>query len=210
MPEARHELAPTGTLRFAVNLSNPSLSRVEGGCTLGPAPDAARHIARRLGVTLTILPYPSGGAIMKAAGEWGAAVLAVETSRESLVFSPTIAFVDAMFAASSGGPAAFGDVDRDEVRIASAAGAAYTAHLSRTIKSATLLITSTPSAALDALLSHRCEVAAGLREALEEATAQAAALRLLPEPFLRVPQAIAVPAAHHAAAKFVRVALSEL
>ena len=57
--QAKAELAPTGVLRAAINMSNFLLvtGRTESGDPDGVSPDMARTIARRLGVDVTFLPY---------------------------------------------------------------------------------------------------------------------------------------------------------
>ena len=67
----RDELAPTGTLRAGINLSNALLvtGRTESGDPVGVAPDLAAEIARRLDVPLQLVPYARPGFLADAAPE---------------------------------------------------------------------------------------------------------------------------------------------
>jgi ABC-type amino acid transport substrate-binding protein len=63
-------LAPTGTLRAAINMSNFLLvtDKTEDGLPIGVSASLAAHVAARLGVPLTLMPYPSPPALCEAAG----------------------------------------------------------------------------------------------------------------------------------------------
>ena len=58
-------LAPTGTLRAAINMSNFLLvtDKTEDGMPIGVSASLAAHIAARLGVPLTLMPYPNPPAL---------------------------------------------------------------------------------------------------------------------------------------------------
>jgi polar amino acid transport system substrate-binding protein len=60
----RSELAPTGTLRVALNMSNFLLTATDPviGEPCGIAADLGRELGQRLGVPVTVLPYPNPGA----------------------------------------------------------------------------------------------------------------------------------------------------
>lgn len=63
-------LTPTGTLRAAVNMSNFLLvtDKTEDGLPIGVSATVAAHLAARLGVPLTLMPYPSPPLLCEAAG----------------------------------------------------------------------------------------------------------------------------------------------
>ena len=64
----RDELAPTGTLRVALNLSNNLLvsSAPANGEPSGITPDLGRELARRLGVPVAFVRYPGPGDLVEA------------------------------------------------------------------------------------------------------------------------------------------------
>src|SRR6185295_19188489 len=81
---ARAELAPTGKLRVALQLSNEVLVEGRGENQLGGvAVELGQRIAKVLGVPFEGIPYPSGGRLTEAAGrgEWDIAFLSIETGR---------------------------------------------------------------------------------------------------------------------------------
>ena len=59
------ELAPTGTLRAALNFGNPVLVQRDPvtGQARGVTPELAAELARRLGVPLTLVPFESAGKV---------------------------------------------------------------------------------------------------------------------------------------------------
>ena len=66
---ARVELAPTGTLRVALNMSNFLLTATDPatGAPCGLAADLGRELGARLGVPVELIPYPNPGVLADAA-----------------------------------------------------------------------------------------------------------------------------------------------
>ena len=62
------ELAPTGKLRAGINMSNFLLvtGKAATGDPQGVSPDMAAEVARRLGVPLQLVPFPSPGQLADA------------------------------------------------------------------------------------------------------------------------------------------------
>ena len=67
-PEIIAQLAPHGTLRAGINLSNFLLvtGRDAFGSPEGVSPDMARALAERLGVPLRLVPFASPGLVADA------------------------------------------------------------------------------------------------------------------------------------------------
>ena len=65
----RDELAPTGVLRAAINLSNFLLvtDKTAAGDPVGVSPDMARAVADRLGVGVEYISYATPGELADAA-----------------------------------------------------------------------------------------------------------------------------------------------
>ena len=80
--EARNDLAPHGVLRAGINEGNQVLvsARSADGGPDGVAPALAAELARRLGVPLQLVPYPSPGMLGDRAGadEWDRVRFAIE------------------------------------------------------------------------------------------------------------------------------------
>ncbi len=82
---ARSELAPTGTLRVALNMSNFLLTATDPatGEPRGIAADLGRELGQRLGVPVALLPYPNPGVLADAAmtGVWDVGFIGAEPQR---------------------------------------------------------------------------------------------------------------------------------
>ena len=73
-PQVLHDLAPTGTLRAAINLGNPVLARAGADGPVGLSVDLARALARRLGVPVAFVTFAGAGAVSATAGSGTRAV----------------------------------------------------------------------------------------------------------------------------------------
>jgi polar amino acid transport system substrate-binding protein len=202
------ELAPTGTMRAAINVANTALVALrKDGSLAGRIPDLAGRIGRRLGVPVELIGYPSGGAILAdlGASRWDVAFLAVDPARtDRLIYSRPFAQVEASFAVPTDSALSHAaEADRLGLRIATARDSAYELHLKRTLSHATILSHDTPAAALEAMLAGRCELAAGVRDTLERAAVKRAQLRVLEGAFMAIPQAVALERRHSRGAAFV-------
>lgn len=207
--EIAHEIAPTGAIRAAVNISNAALARINAatGVLTGPSIDLAQALAAETGFPLTILQYPSAAAILAAAdrSEWDIAFIAADPSRvDRFSFSPPYAFVTATFLVPAQSEyMRVADVDKPGSIIAAAQGAAYTKQLERLIKHATILHVGTAAEATEQLKAGACHAAAGLKQSLEAAAAEDANLRKLDDAFSEIPQTIAVLREMELAAAFL-------
>ena len=192
------EIAPSGPIRAAVNMSNAALIRwdQQEGTLVGPSAEIAARIARELDHGLSLLQFGSAADILSDAngGKWDIAFIASDPSRtDRFSFSPPYICVEATYLVPEGSPyRTADDLDSDEIRIASARSAAYTKQLERTLKRATVLHVDSPTAALDFLVNHECDAAAGLTEFLFNASKRMERFRLVDGVFSRIPQTIAV------------------
>src|SRR3954465_13577773 len=86
-PALRGELAPTGTLRVGLNLSNTLLisSAPADGEPTGIAPDLGRELARRLTPPVAFVRYPRPGELVEAvsSGVWDIGVIGADPLRAS-------------------------------------------------------------------------------------------------------------------------------
>ena len=147
MDRARQELAPNGTLRVGLNLSNFLLINrgTPVGVHEGIVPDLAQALAAELGVGLQFVPFPSPGPLGDAVEQnlWDVAFLADEPARaKTIAFSPAYLEIQATYLVPAGSPLKrVEDVDRPGVRIAAMGSGAYTLYLQRTLKHAELVLT---------------------------------------------------------------------
>ncbi|WP_427024901.1 hypothetical protein ACP4J4_02890 [Aureimonas ureilytica] len=192
---ARRELLPTGALRLAVNIANAEMAaETSPGRFEGKAIDLSRRLAADWSIPVVILPFASGGAILGDLEAWDAAVLAVEPSRrDRLHFLPPFARVDATLATLGRSDISTClDADAPGVRIAVVRGAAYTVHLEASTAQAELVPFDSPRDARAALLDGTCDVVAGIRSTLAGLARENAAVRLMEDDVLCIPQALAI------------------
>lgn len=191
--------AASRPLRIAINLANAALVRIEehDGEPHGIAVDLACALGVWLDRPVRLVTFPSAGAVMASVGTdaWDIAFLAIDPTRtDRVAYSRPYMRIEGVFAVRDTSALRDGsDVDRPHVRIASAAGAAYHAHLTRSLRHAELVTVPVPDDALHLLCESGCEVAAGVRQSVEAFVAQRRDLRLLPGRFMAIEQAMAVP-----------------
>lgn len=203
------DLAPTGTLRAAINLGNAVLARKgAAGALSGVSVDLARALSERLGVPLSLVPYDSAGAVSDtaASGNWDICFLARDPKRaEGVVFTAPYLVIEGSYLVPAGSPISATDaVDREGVRIAVGRGSAYDLYLTRTIRHATLVRAPTSPAAIALFAESGLEVAANVRQPLEAYAAAHPEVRMLPGRFMEIAQAMGVPKGRDAGATYLR------
>jgi polar amino acid transport system substrate-binding protein len=209
-PNVVSELAPTGTLRAGINLSNFLLvtGRSAAGDPEGVAPDMAGEIARRLGVPLKLVPYKTPGELADAAdtGAWDIGLIGAEPQRaEKIAFTAAYCEIEATYLVPAGSPLkAIADVDRAGVRIAVTGRSAYGLWLDRNIKSATLVRSDTLDSACAQFVSDKLDALAGLRPRLITDVKKLPGTRILDGQFTAVQQAIGTGRKNAAGAAYLR------
>ena len=209
------ELAPGGALRAGINMANGLLvtGSTATGDPAGVAPDMAREIADRLGVTVAYVPFASPSEVANAAGgdAWDIALIAAEPARaESIAFSTAYVEIEATYLVpESASLLSIEDVDRPGKRIAVSAGTAYDLYLSRSLEHAELLRTEGQASAVDLFLTEKLDALAGLRPALNRQVGELPGTRILPGRFTAVQQAIGTHPEHAAAAAFLQKFVTE-
>jgi polar amino acid transport system substrate-binding protein len=213
--EIRQELAPTGTLRAGINMSNFLLvsSRGPNDEPRGVSPDMAAHIAGLLGVPLALVPFPRPGALADAVDDnvWDIGLIGAEPQRaEKIAFSAAYAEIEATYLVPPGSPVTtMAEVDQPGNRIAVTARAAYDLWLERNIHRATLVRTDTLDSAFTKFLEEKFEVLAGLRPRLLTDVASLPGARILEGNFTTVQQAIGTSRRNTAGAAFVAEAVEK-
>jgi polar amino acid transport system substrate-binding protein len=206
----RADLAPTGTLRAAINYGNPVLAQGSPatGDLRGVAVDLARELARRIGVPVTLVPYDAAGKMTDAVktGAWDIAFLAVDPARAAEIdFTAPYVEIEGTYLVPAGSQLrTVEDVDRDGVRIAISAKSAYDLFLARNLKHAQIVRAPSIPASIDLFASDKLEAVAGVRQALVTASARIPGSRVLDGRFMVIPQAAGVPTGRAAGARYVR------
>lgn len=210
LSEIISELAPNGTLRVGVNLSNFLLVTGEtpAGDPVGVSPDMGRTIAERLGVNVSYVTFASPGEVADGALEdvWDIALIADEPSRaEQIAFTNAYVEIEATYMVPEGSPIqTIEDVDKPGVRIAVSNRAAYDLYLTRNLKHATLVRAEGLPATVEMFASEKLDVLAGLRPALIDNASELGNMHILDGRFSTVQQAIGTPSKNKAATAFLQ------
>ena len=211
---ARADLAPNGRLRAALNHANTLLISTRGPDPTGVAPDLARELAGRAGATVEFVGYANAGLAADAAasGAWDVAFIGAEPQRAGdITFSPAYVEIEASYLVPPGSPLArIDDVDRDGVHIATAARAAYTLFLQRTLRHAALVEADGLPGAFARFVEMKLDALAGLKPNLIADAARVPGARVLPGRFTAVQQSIGVPRPRAAAAAYLEAFVKEI
>jgi polar amino acid transport system substrate-binding protein len=207
-PEILAQVAPTGVLRAAINMSNFLLvtGRGPNGEPDGVSPGMARAIAERLGVPVQYILFPRPGELADAVGRWDIGLIGAEPQRaEKIAFTAAYAEIEATYLVRGPSPiTALDQVDRPGVRIAVTARAAYDLWLERNIHQAKLLRAESLDGAFELFQREGLEVLAGLKPRLLADAEALPGARILPGNFTTVQQAIGTARANLAAAAWLR------
>lgn len=210
----RAALAPTGTLRIGVNLSNFLLTaRDAAGNISGVAVDVGRELARRLGVPHNVTGYDTPGLLGDAVQSWDVGFLADEPARAKLItFSPAYVEIEATYLVPAGSKIGSVEaVDRPGVRIAVSNRSAYELYLTRALKHAELTRIDGVDNSFKQFAAGGFDALAGLRPRLIKDEKALPGSRLLPGRFTAVQQAAGTPKDRgDAAAAYVRAFIEEV
>jgi polar amino acid transport system substrate-binding protein len=209
-PPGAAELAPTGSIRAALNFANNVLAirDARGGEPAGIAVDLARELGRRLDLPVGFVTYDSASAIADAAGTgaWDIAFLAADPAREgTIAFTAPYLELEATYMVPAGSRIrTLGEVDVPGIRIAARPRSAYDLFLRRSLAHAELVYPRDAETDVDVLVSGRADVLAGLRHALADTAATVPGARMLEGRFASMQQAIGAPKGREAAAAYLR------
>jgi len=210
------ELAPTGTLRAGMNLTNTLFTRKDPatGELRGVAVDVMRELGSRLGVPVEFVVHATPGEVADTVnkGTWDVAILAIEASRaETISFSPPISEIEATYAVHKDSPLrSVDEVDAPGVRISAPAKAGYELYLSRALKNATLIRAKDNPESLVIFNERRAEAVAGLKPMLLDAMAKMPEARLLEGRFMAVNHGLSIPRGRPAADAFLKQAVQDM
>lgn len=213
---ARTELAPTGTLRAAINYGNPILAVRDPatGEPRGVSVDLSRELARRLDVPVTFVIYEAAGKVVAdlKSGTWDVACLAVDPARaDEISFTAPYMMIEGAYLVTEASPIRRNeDVDRQGVSVVVGEGSAYDLFLSRNLKSATIVRAPTSPAVTDLFMAQKLDVAAGIRQQLEADARRIPGLRLLEGRFMVIHQAMGIPQGRTAGAEYLQKFIEEM
>lgn len=215
-PDIALELAPSGTLRAAINFGNSVLAQPDpaGGVPHGVSGDLARELAKRLGTPIVYVTFDAAGKVFEASktGAWDVAFMAIDPVRaEGLEFTGPYVVIEGAYAVPMDSPLKSNeDVDREGVRIAVARGSAYDLYLTRTIKKAKLVREPSGTEALAMFRRDKIEVAAGVKQPIVAFAGQYPEFRVLPGRFMVIEQAMAAPKGRDAGVRYLHGFVEEM
>jgi polar amino acid transport system substrate-binding protein len=212
--EVVKELAPTGTLRAAINAGNVVLVQKSLSGVSGATVDLANELAPHLGVPVGLTVYETAGKVTDAvkAGAWDIAFLAIEPARAAVIgFTAPYVIIEGTYMVANDSPLkTVADVDRDGIRIAVARGSAYDLYLTRTLQHATLVHYPSPPEALQGFVADNLDAAAGVRQFLNGFAKTNPAMRVMPEHFQEIREAMGTPLGRDAGLQYLRGFVEEM
>jgi polar amino acid transport system substrate-binding protein len=210
------EMAPTGTLRVALNMINFLLisGKNSEGVPVGVAPDLARTIAERIGVPLQLIQYGSPGELADDADKnvWDIGLIGAEPVRaQKIDFSTAYVEIEATYLVPPDSSLKHAsEVDRPGNRIAVSARSAYDLWLTRNIQHAQLLHAEGFEATFALFVEQKLEAMAALKPGLLGDVARLPGSRILEGNFTTVQQSIGVPKGRLAAANYLQAFVNEI
>lgn len=195
----RAALAPSGTLRAAINFGNPILANRDAatGDAKGVSVDLARELSRRLGVPVELVIYTAAGKVVEGikTGAWDIGFFAIDPARAvDIDFSAAYVVIEGAYLVNRDSPIKKNeDVDSDGVRVVVGRGSAYDLYLTRAFKKAVIVRAPTSPTVTDMMVADKLEVAAGVKQQLEADAKRLPGLRLLDGRFMTIDQAMAIP-----------------
>lgn len=213
--QARAELAPTGVLRAAINLSNFLLvtGSTRSGDPQGVSPSMAAEVARRLGVECRYVPFATPGELADAAADdvWDIGLIGAEPERAKTIdFTAAYVEIEATYLVPAGSSIqSIDEVDREGVRIAVASRSAYELWLRDNIQHAELVQAQGLDGSYDVFVEQQLEALAGLRPRLVTDLQGLPGARILDGQFSAVQQAIGIRQGRPVGAAFLREFVEE-
>jgi len=198
-------LAPTGTLRAAINLGNPILAGTDAtGQPVGVSIDLARGFAAQLGVPVALMVFDAAGKSVDAVTQAQADIgfFAIDPLRGAgIAFTAPYVLIEGAYLVRAASPLVDNaEVDRAGHRVVVGKGSAYDLHLSRALQHAEIVRAPTSPTVVDTFLAEGADVAAGVKQQLEADAGRVPGLRLLPGRFMVIQQAMGLPKDRGAAA----------
>ena len=172
--EIRRALAPTGTLRAGINLSNFLLvsGRNADGAPAGVSPDLARRIAGILDVPCQFVAFDTPGELADAVADdlWDIGNIAHEPDRARLIdFSQPYVLIDAHFLVRSYSKLAnIDDIDQKGISIAAFDRSAYDLWLRDNLRYASIIAANSIQHSHDLFMGGEVDVLASLRPRLQK------------------------------------------
>jgi polar amino acid transport system substrate-binding protein len=183
--EARQALAPTGTLRVALQLANPlNVTQAAPSAEMtGVGLDLGKELAQRLGVPFEPVFYPSVGALLDTSqsGAWDVAFVGFSAARaQQWDFTGLHVEVEFGYLIPAGSSiSTMEQVDRPAVRIAVQQNSGPDTFFTGTLKNAVVIRAASNPAALELVKSGAADVMGSIKPVLFEFASQWPGSRVL-------------------------------
>jgi polar amino acid transport system substrate-binding protein len=215
-PDVVKGLAPTGTLRAAINFGNPVLAQRNAatGAPQGVSVALARELGRRLDVPVELVTFDAAGKVFDAlrSDSWDVAFLAIEPARATeIAFTAPYVLIEGTYLVPADSPLRrIEDVDRAGVRIAVGNKSAYDLYLTRTLKHAQLVRAPTSPAAIELFVKDGLEAAGGVKQPLVQFARANPNVRVMDGRFMAIEQAMGVPKTRQAGIAWLSAFVEEM
>jgi len=209
-PAALQALAPTGSLRVALQLGSPHnvVRDAATGEMKGVGHDLGRELAGRLRVPFVPVMYPSVGALLEGgkAGAWDVAFVGFSPARaKDWDFTPVHLQMEFGYLVPAGSSiGAMDDVDRAGVRVAVQEKSQPDALISRTLKNATVVRGSSLGATSEMLKTGNAEAIFSIKPSLFEVSNRLPGSRVLEGRLGIDPHAMVMPKGRDPGAAYAR------
>lgn len=196
-PQVAAELAPSGTLRAAINYGNAVLAvrNQQTGVLEGVSVDLAQELGKRLHVPVKLVPYSAARSVVEGAGkkEWDVAFAGADPARaQDMVFTDPYLIIEGGYMVRQDSPIKTNaDVDKDGVQIAISKGSAYDLFLTKEIRHARLVHTGDPADTTEMMMAKKLDVVAGVKQRNIADAQRIPGLRQLDGSFMQIRQAMA-------------------
>jgi polar amino acid transport system substrate-binding protein len=209
--EVLKELAPTGTLRAAINMGNIVLAQGTNDKPSGVTPELAHELAKRLGVQAKLTCFDAAGKAFNAlkANEVDIVFLAIEPVRAAEIeFTAPYVIIEGCYAVlQDSALKSPEDVDKPGIRVGVNVNSAYDLFLTRSLQNAQL-VRSTDGA--QTFLDQKLEACGGVKQALQGFIAKNPNVRLIEPRFMEIRQAMGTAKGKLAGAAYLRAFIEEM
>lgn len=209
-------LAPSGRLRAAINFGNPVLAQRDAGTGAadGVSVALAQELARRLDLPLDLVPFERAGEVATTATAdlWDVCFLAIDPKRAATIaFAAPYVIIEGVYVVSDASTLReVEDVDRPGVRVLVGKDSAYDLFLTRHLQAATIVREVGQTALLAAFERGDAEVLAGVRQPMQQLVDRSHGLRMLPDRFMAIEQAMGTPTGRTIATAYLRGFVREM
>lgn len=209
-------LAPHGTLRAAINMSNFLLvsGQDNNGAPDGVSPDLAKAIAQRLEVPCQLIPYEGPGQLGDDVGKdiWDIGNIAIEPERaQTIDFSQSYVHIDANFLVRKNSDFHSNvDINKSGVEIILYNRSAYDLWLTDNFLSPNYRRVASIKDSHADFHKGEADVLASLKPKLVEEIEASDQYRIIDTPFTAIRQAVGIAKGHPEALDFINKVIAEL